>query len=99
MDMQVFTPLIDVDNQDYYYYYYYTIILIIIVITSYHRLTRKFSSVEIWLLTHNRKNRIERNRIEFMSFVSFWSLEIMAELTDRSTLNNEWHGQNIGFKK
>jgi len=72
--MQFCTPLIDVD----YYYYYFTIILIIIVITSCRRLIREFSSVEIWLLTHNRANRIERIRIDFMSFVSFWSLQIMA---------------------
>jgi hypothetical protein len=49
MDMQFYTPLIDIDY--YYYYYYCTIKLIIIVITSCHRLIREFSSVEIWVLT------------------------------------------------
>ena len=93
MDMQFYIPLIVVDNYDYNYYY---TIIIIIDITSCHRLIREFSGVEIRLLPHNRTNKIET---EFMSLVSFWFLEIKAELMDRSTLTTEWHGQNICFKE
>jgi hypothetical protein len=34
-----------------------------------------------------------------MSFVSFWTMKFMAELTDRPSLTTEWEGQNICFKR